>query len=36
MESNIENKKICRVCKLEGEFEKNRRKSRKCMHKIRY
>jgi hypothetical protein len=36
MESNIENRKICRVCKLEGEFEKNRRKCRKCMQKIRY
>ena len=36
MESNIENKKICRMCNLEGEFEKNRRKCRKCMQKIRY
>ena len=36
MESKTENKKICRVCNLEGEFEKNRRKCRKCMQKIRY
>ena len=36
MDVNIDNKKICRVCKLEGEFEKNRRKCRKCMQKIRY
>ena len=36
MESKIENKKICRVCNLEGEFEKNRRKCRKCISKMRY
>ena len=39
MESKTENKKICRVCNLEGDenaFEKNRRKCRKCMQKMRY
>ena len=36
MESITEIKRICRICNLEGEFEKKRRQCRKCMSKKRY